>query len=121
MEATVVDRLVERGATHHHAFLEATLAGSQTIVGAITPCVQRFDARGVGHCRFECARIDDRRKAGHVAETERRGQALPRMSRPSAGRQQQTMWSSRMSFGSTQLGGGIGRNHADSSIGRGDR
>ena len=37
-EATVVDRLVERGATHH-AFLKATLAGRQALVGAITPCI----------------------------------------------------------------------------------
>ena len=63
----------ERGATHH-AFLKATLTGRQALVGTITPRVQRFDARGVGHGRFERARIDDRSEAGHVTETERRGQ-----------------------------------------------
>lgn len=109
METTVVDRLVERGATHHA--LKATLTGRQALVGTITPRVQRLDARGVGHGRFERARIDDRSEAGHVTETERRGQTsldgadLQRLAQPD-----HVVVAHELRINAVK--GGIGRNHA---------
>ena len=73
-EATVVDRLVERRATHH-AFLKVTLAGSQTGVRTLAPGVQRVLTRGVCHGRLEGTRVHDRGETAHVAEAERGGEA----------------------------------------------
>ena len=72
-EATVVDRLVERGATHH-AFLEVTLAGGQAGVGTLTPGFQRGLAIGLGHGRFEGTRMNQGHEAGNMSEAERGGQ-----------------------------------------------
>ena len=72
-EATVVDRLVERGATHH-AFLKVTLAGSQAGVGTLTPSFQCGLTIGLGHGRLEGTRMDQSHEAGNMSEAERGGQ-----------------------------------------------
>ena len=54
VEAAVVDRLVERGASHH-ALFKATLAGGETRVGTVAPFAQRVLADGVRHGSLEGA------------------------------------------------------------------
>lgn len=73
VEAAVVDRLVERGATHH-AFLKVTLAGSQAGVGTLTPSFQCGLTIGLGHGRLEGTRMDQSHEAGNMSEAERGGQ-----------------------------------------------